>query len=222
LIAWNPITQQEVWRLERAGPANGGALSTAGGLVFQGTGSGEFTAIDAKTGQQLWSTPTQTGVLAAPVSYEVDGKQYVAILVGSGGSWGMIGGAANIKGNDLPNISRLLVFALGGSAQLPVAPAKPARTLSPPPATAPANVVTAGAISYAVHCGNCHGAGGTSLGILPDLRYSNALQSADAWKGIVLEGGLQENGMASFSTVLNDESAESIRAFVIAQANAAK
>src|SRR4030095_987683 len=88
LIAWDPVAQKEVWRVERAGPANGGALSTAGGLVFQGTGTGEFTAIAAETAQQPWSSPTQTGVLAAPVSYEVDGKQYVAILVGSGGSWG--------------------------------------------------------------------------------------------------------------------------------------
>src|SRR5262249_18056328 len=76
LIAWDPVAQKEVWRVERAGPANGGALSTAGGLVFQGTGSGEFTALDAKSGATLWSSQTQTGVMAAPISYEIDGKQY--------------------------------------------------------------------------------------------------------------------------------------------------
>src|SRR6185503_18661626 len=104
LIAWDPVAQKEVWRVERAGPANGGALSTAGGLVFQGTGMGAFTALDAATGAQLWSTDVQTGVMAAPVSYEIGDKQYVAIMVGSGGSWGMVGGDANIKGNNLPNI----------------------------------------------------------------------------------------------------------------------
>jgi alcohol dehydrogenase (cytochrome c)/quinohemoprotein ethanol dehydrogenase len=222
LIAWNPVTQTEAWRVERAGPANGGALSTAGGLVFQGTGSGEFTAIDATTGKPLWSSPTQTGVLAAPVAYEVDGKQYVAILVGSGGSWGMIGGDANIKGNNLPNISRLLVYSLGGSAQLPPAPPRLQRTLSPPPATAPASAVSAGAIAYATHCGNCHGQGAVNLGILPDLRYSGALQSEAAWREIVLGGSREEGGMASFAPVLNNESAESIRAFVIAQAHATR
>jgi quinohemoprotein ethanol dehydrogenase len=70
LIAWDPVAQKEVWRVERAGPANGGALATAGGLVFQGTGSGQFTALDAATAAELWSAPTQTGVIAAPISYE--------------------------------------------------------------------------------------------------------------------------------------------------------
>src|SRR4029434_7337505 len=61
LIAWDPVNQKEVWRVERAGQANGGALATAGGLVFQGTGSGIFTALDAAIGKELWSSPTQTG-----------------------------------------------------------------------------------------------------------------------------------------------------------------
>ena len=222
LIAWDPINQKEVWRVERAGPANGGVLSTAGGLVFQGTGSGDFTALDAKTGEPLWSSPTQTGVLAAPISYEVDGKQYVAILVGSGGSWGMIGGDANIKGNNLPNISRLLVYGAGGTANLPPAPQRPVRALSPPPATAPANIVAAGAAAYGTYCGNCHGQGAVNLGILPDLRYSPALQSADAWRNVVLGGALEEGGMASFAPVLDSEASEAIRAFVVAQANATR
>jgi alcohol dehydrogenase (cytochrome c)/quinohemoprotein ethanol dehydrogenase len=167
LIAWDPVAQKEVWRVERAGPANGGALSTAGGIVFQGTGTGEFTAMDAKTGQQLWSSPTQTGVIAAPASFEIDGKQYVAIMVGSGGSWGMIGGDANIKGNNLPNISRLLVYAIGGKATLPPAPPRPERKISAPPATAPAKTVAAGAAAYGTYCGNCHGAGAVNLGYFP-------------------------------------------------------
>ena len=220
LIAWNPITQKEVWRVERAGPANGGALSTAGGLVFQGTGSGEFTALDARTGAALWSSPTQTGVMAAPISYEVDGKQYVAIVVGSGGSWGMIGGDGNIKGNNLPNISRLLVYSVGGSTKLPPVPPRPERKLSPPPATAPAKTVAAGAGLYGTYCGNCHGAGTVNLGILPDLRYSTAIASEVAFENIVLGGARENGGMASFATVLDKAGAESIRAFVIAQANA--
>jgi alcohol dehydrogenase (cytochrome c)/quinohemoprotein ethanol dehydrogenase len=222
LIAWNPVTQAEVWRVERAGPANGGALSTSGGLVFQGTGSGEFTALDARTGQALWSSPTQTGVMAAPVSYEVDGKQYVAIMVGSGGSWGVVGGDANIKGNNLPNISRLLVFSLGGTATLPPAQPRPERKLSPPPAAASAATVGAGASAYGAYCSQCHGAGAVNLGILPDLRYSPALQSAETWQNIVMTGALEDGGMASFAPVLDNETSEAIRAFVIAQANATR
>ena len=222
LIAWDPVAQKEVWRVERAGPANGGALSTAGGLVFQGTGMGEFTALDAATGAPLWSSSAQTGIMAAPISYDVGGKQYVAIMVGSGGSWGMIGGDANIKGNNLPNISRLLVFGLGGTAKLPPAPPRPARTLSPPPSTASAATIGAGAAAFGAYCGTCHGAGAIGLGILPDLRYSKALHSADTWRAIVVDGTLQDNGMASFASVVDAKAAEAIRAFVIAQANATK
>jgi alcohol dehydrogenase (cytochrome c)/quinohemoprotein ethanol dehydrogenase len=222
LIAWDPVAQKEVWRVERAGPANGGALSTAGGLVFQGTGSGEFTALDARTGAALWSSNVQTGVMAAPIAYEVDGRQYVAIMAGSGGSWGMVGGDANIKGNSLPNISRLLVYALGGTATLPPPPPRPVRTMSPPPATANAATVGAGAAAYGAFCGNCHGAGAISLGILPDLRYSKALQTDEAWRAIVLDGTLEDTGMASFAPVLDAAAADAIRHFVIAQAQATK
>jgi alcohol dehydrogenase (cytochrome c)/quinohemoprotein ethanol dehydrogenase len=189
--------------------------------VFQGTGTGEFQALDAKTGEPVWSSPTQTGVLAAPISYEIDGKQYIAIMVGTGGSWGMIGGDANTKGNNLPNISRLLVYAIGGTAKLPPAPPRPVRTLSPPKATASAKTVAAGAAAYGAYCGNCHGAGAVSLGIIQDLRYSGALSSEETWRKIVLGGEREESGMASFAPVLDDAAAESIRAFVIAQANAA-
>ena len=222
LIAWDPVAQKEVWRVERAGPANGGALSTAGGIVFQGTGMGEFTALDARTGETLWSSQVHTGVMAAPIAYEIDGRQYVAIIAGSGGSWGMIGGEANIKGNNLPNISRLLVFAIGGTATLPPPPPRPQRTLSPPPATATPQVVAAGAAAYGAFCSNCHGAGAVSLGILPDLRYSGALRSAEPWRAIVIDGTLGDNGMASFATVLDEQAAEAIRAFVIAQAHATR
>src|SRR6185503_1795026 len=82
LIAWDPIKQREAWRVDREGAANGGVLSTKGGLVFQGTGTGEFAALDARTGTRRWSAQTQTGVIAAPISYMVDGVQYVAITVG--------------------------------------------------------------------------------------------------------------------------------------------
>jgi len=161
-------------------------------------------------------------VMAAPVSYEIGDKQYVAIMVGSGGSWGMVGGDANIKGNNLPNISRLLVFSRGGTAKLPPVAPRPARTLNPPPATASAAIVGAGAAAYGQYCGNCHGAGAVNLGILPDLRYSSRLPSAEEWRSVVLDGALEDDGMASFAMVLDAKAAEAIRAFVIAQANATK
>jgi alcohol dehydrogenase (cytochrome c)/quinohemoprotein ethanol dehydrogenase len=215
--------QREVWRVEREGAANGGVLSTKGGLVFQGTGSGEFAALDARTGTRRWSAQTQTGVIAAPISYMVDGVQYVGITVGTGGSWAMSGSETKAKGNSLPNISRLLVYALGGAAQLPPAEPRTARTLAPPPATAGPAMVARGEAEYRTYCGRCHGPeGAASFGILPDLRYSAALRSSEAWAAVVLNGVMQGNGMASFAPVLDAGETEAIRAYVIAQAHAAQ
>jgi len=134
----------------------------------------------------------------------------------------MIGGDGNTKGNRLPNISRLLVYAIGGTAQLPPAPQRPERKLTAPQPTASADVVGKGAVAYHTYCGNCHGVGAINLGILPDLRYSTALLTEEAWRNIVLGGALEDEGMASFKPVLDNAAAESIRAFVIAQAHAAK
>jgi len=221
LIAWDPVTQREVWGAEREGPANGGALSTGGGLVFQGTGTGRFMALDAANGTELWSAETQTGVVAAPISYEVAGQQYVAIMVGRGGSWSMSGDRASTKGNDLPNISRLLVYSLDGTAALPPAPPSPVRTLAPPPATAPTETVAHGATVYGAYCSRCHGrSDAANYGILPDLRYSAMLATSEAWAAVVLDGQLAQNGMASFSSVISADDADAIRAYVIAQAHA--
>jgi alcohol dehydrogenase (cytochrome c)/quinohemoprotein ethanol dehydrogenase len=222
LIAWDPVTQREVWRADREGPANGGTLATAGGLVFQGTGLGKFQALDADSGAMLWSAETQTGVVAAPIAYEVGGVEHVAILVGRGGSWSMAGDEASSKGNALPNISRLLVFALDGAAELPPVPPAPVRVLAPPPATASAETVAHGESVYGPFCGRCHGrVGAANFGILPDLRYSAMLATREAWAAVVLGGQLAQNGMASFAEVVNADDADAIRAYVIAQAHAA-
>jgi alcohol dehydrogenase (cytochrome c)/quinohemoprotein ethanol dehydrogenase len=219
LIAWDPVNQREVWRVERAGPANGGALATAGGLVFQGTGSGEFTALDAANGTSLWSQPTQTGVIAAPMSYAIDGEQYVAILVGTGSSWAMIGGDANMKGFKLSNASRLLVYKLGGKVQLPAAPEMQRPPMSPPPATAAADVIARGAPLYDTYCSSCHGAGVIGVGLLPDLRRTPLLHSVENWEQVVIGGALKARGMASFASVMSKEDAQAVRAFVILRAN---
>ena len=223
LIAWDPVAQREVWRADRAGPANGGALSTAGGLVFQGTGTGKLLALDAATGRQLWSSGTQTGVMAAPISYALDSTQYVAIVVGTGGSWAassFVARDGGRKGNQLPNVSRVLVYALDATHELPEPSPVPVLELMPPPATAAEAIVEAGAGQYAAYCTNCHGPNAVNLGILPDLRYSSLLNSSEAWREVVLDGALADTGMAGFAPVLNAEQAEAIRAYVIEQANA--
>jgi PQQ-dependent dehydrogenase (methanol/ethanol family) len=219
LIAWDPVNQKEVWRVERAGQANGGALSTGGGLVFQGTGSGTFTALDAANGKELWSTGTQTGVVAAPSTYEIDGEQYVAIMVGTGSSWALIGGDTNMKGYVQQNISRLLVYKVGGSAQLPPAPARVVLPMNPPPSTHSADVLAKGGDLYGTYCANCHGPATIQVGILPDLRRTPMLQSVESWQSVVIGGARQQNGMASFTSVMTADDAEAIRAYAIARAH---
>ncbi len=219
LIAWDPVNQKEVWRVERAGQANGGALATAGGLVFQGTGSGQFTALDATSGKELWTSPTRTGVIAAPMSYAIDGEQYVAIMVGTGSSWALIGGDTNMKGFVLPNVSRLLVYKLGGNLQLPEAPAMQRPPINPPAATAPASLVARGAGIYDTWCSSCHGAGVIGVGLLPDLRRTPYLHSAEEWEKVVIGGSRAANGMASFANVMTAEDAKAVLAFVTLRAN---
>jgi PQQ-dependent dehydrogenase (methanol/ethanol family) len=219
LIAWDPVNQREVWRKERAGPTNGGALSTAGGLVFQGTGSGQFTALRADTGEELWSSHVQTGVMAAPITYQIDGTQYVAIMAGTGGSWAMIGGDTNMKGYALPNISRLLVYKLGADGTLPPAPEFQRPPMTPPPHEATDDTIAMGAPLFETYCGSCHGAGVVGVGLLPDLRRTPYLHDANAWTQVVLGGALEPNGMASFASVMDQEQAQAVRAYVIMRAN---
>ncbi|HXC60614.1 MAG TPA: PQQ-binding-like beta-propeller repeat protein, partial [Steroidobacteraceae bacterium] len=219
LIAWDPVAQKEVWRVERAGQANGGALATAGGLVFQGTGSGTFTALDAANGKELWSAPTQTGVIAAPVTYTIDNEQYVAVMAGSGSSWALIGGDTNMKGFVQQNISRLLVYKLNGTAQLPPAPTVQLPPMNPPPATAAAPVVAKGGGLYDAYCSSCHGPAAIQVGILPDLRRTPFLQTDEAFASVVIGGARQSRGMANFSSVLKPEDVQAIRAFVVQRSN---
>jgi quinohemoprotein ethanol dehydrogenase len=196
-------------------------LSTAGGLVFQGTADARFAAYDAASGAELWTFPTQTGVLAGPVSYEIDGEQYVAVAVGWGGAYALGYGGVAPTGSE-PKVGRVLAFKLGGTATLPALADDAAEIRRPPAATAPADDVRAGLQAYAENCMVCHGDHAVSYGIVPNLRRSPALGDAAAWKAIVREGGRAELGMPNFGATLDDETAEAIRAYVIAEANSGR
>ena len=95
LIAWDPVNQKEVWRVERAGPGQWRrAVGRPADWCSRARARALFTALDAASGKELWSTGTQTGVVAAPITYEIDGEQYVAIMAGTGSSWALISVAA--------------------------------------------------------------------------------------------------------------------------------
>ena len=145
------------------------------------------------------------------------------IMAGTGGSWAMAGGEANIKGNNLPNISRLLVFALGGTAQLPPAPPRTgadARTAARDRARRHTVAHGEARLRHVLRR-LPRRAGAANFGILPDLRYSATLGTSEAWAAVVLDGQLAPNGMASFASEISADDADAIRAYVIAQAHAA-
>jgi alcohol dehydrogenase (cytochrome c)/quinohemoprotein ethanol dehydrogenase len=219
LLAWDPVAQKEAWRVEYPGPSNGGTLSTAGNLVFQGTAGGEFRAYAADSGKLLWSFPSQTGIIAAPMTYSIDGEQYVAILAGWGGLWDVNFGILATKSGYTPNISRMLVFKLGANGELPEAPPLAERVLDPPAFKGTDAQVTQGAALYARYCGGCHGDAAIAGVLNPDLRHSATLTSEDAIRSIVVDGALEHNGMVSFDVAIDAAGAESIRQYLIKRAN---
>jgi len=89
--AWDPVAAQKRWSVKENFPVWSGALATAGGVVFYGTMDGVFKALDANSGEVLWSFRTSSGIIGQPVSYRgADGKQYIAVLSGVGGWAGTI------------------------------------------------------------------------------------------------------------------------------------
>ena len=214
ITAWDPIAGKEVWRSDINQGPTGGALATAGGLVFQGGGSAqEFRAFDARTGEKLWSMPTQTGALAGAITYELDGHQYIAASVGG----------STLGGYYAPNYSRLLVFALNGKTELPPVKEFVPRPLAPPPATASAAVVKAGQGLYSKYCSACHGENGQTRGAtFPDLTRTPMLHTQEGFDQVVLNGVLKDRGMASFAQTLKPEDTQALRAFIVARANELK
>jgi mono/diheme cytochrome c family protein len=184
--------------------------------VFQGNNSnnnhGQFVAYRADNGQPLWSFEAQTGVVAAPSAFEVDGQEYLALEVGYG-----------LVPFGMSNQSRLLVFKLNGGASLPPAPPPPPPlVLNPPPSTASKEAIAAGQQAFADHCATCHEASYANRGAFPDLRYSPAINAAEVLHTIVIDGAMQSGGMASFRGKVSDEELENIRAYLIERANQAK
>ncbi|CAN0274984.1 unnamed protein product, partial [Discosporangium mesarthrocarpum] len=225
LKAWDPVAQEAVWQVQHeVGTGNAGVLATGGGLVFQGNRSGEFVAYDDATGERVWSTLVQAGVMAAPATFNVDGQQHIALLVGSPALPSEGPGASEATTTASTNNSRLLVFRLGGEAQLPAGPVTTSvedGEFVLPQITATHELISQGETAYNENCAVCHGpsAFSTRPDTYPDLRMSHRLATVETWNSVVLEGELQDRGMVSFAEVLEDGDAEAIRAYVITQAS---
>lgn len=213
LRAWDPLKSKHVWSvLTGEWWDHGGVLSTAGGLVFQGTGAGHLLVYDAATGKKLKDIDTGTTIMAAPMSYEIDGVQYIAVMAGwGGGGWSIPHpeSAAYQRGNE----GRIIAFKLGGEAVpipplLPPIPAIPA----PPPLTASVDVVKHGGAIFGARCGACHVNAPRSGA--PDLRRM-APETHAAFDQIVLGGILKQAGMPGWEGVLAQADVDAIHAYLI-------
>jgi quinohemoprotein ethanol dehydrogenase len=217
LLAWDPVKQKEVWRVNYRGPWNGGIVTTAGNLVVQGNATGEFAVYRADNGQKLWSMDVQSPTMGGPMTYEVGGEQYIAVLSGWGSAFSLQAGKVAAQSGNLRNVSRVLAFKVGGTATLP--PLEP-RTLviNPPPEPADTASVAHGEAVFGRYCSACHGENAVGGGVVPDLRASNFLGN-DFWYEIVLNGALKDAGMVSFKGALDRDDVTAIRNYVIHRAN---
>ena len=218
LSAWDPIKQEERWRVPYAVPWNSGLMTTAGNLVFQGTADARFVAYAADTGDELWSTPAQTGIIAGPATYEIDGEQYVTVMAGWGGAFGLTAGYFSPREN-LFHQSRVLTFKLGGTAELPPLDIVFEPLPEPPAETADDETIGTGNAVFHRFCQFCHGDKAVTSGVVVDLRGSATIHDPDLWREIVMEGSLASNGMAPFADFVTPEESEAIRHYIIRRAH---
>ncbi len=216
LLAWNPQTQKEAWRVPLPGLVQGGTLATAGGLVFQGNVLGKLVAYDAKNGKPLWNFDAQVGIQAQPITYRAGGKQMVTIIAGWRGTG--YGGGPTWEYRQQPR--RVLTFALDGQAALPA----PQRTELPlvdaPGFTVDPAKAKVGQEVYNTRCMICHGPALRASGAAPDLRRSSIPPSRDALVAVLREGVLRPAGMPSFED-LSDAQITGLQHYVVQQSRAA-
>ena len=215
LVAWDPVKQQAAWTATYPVVEGGGVLATAGNLVFQGRADGILAAYRANDGKQLWTFDAGTGIIAPPVTYTVDGTQYLTVMVGWGGSSALFNAPG--EGPKKPGFGRIVTFTLNGTATLKIPayghkePPTPAITTNEPP-----KLVHEGELLFNDQCAGCHGINAVA-GPLPDLRYASK-ETLDGIDDIVLGGKRAAQGMPSFGKTLNESQVRAIQAYIILRA----
>jgi quinohemoprotein ethanol dehydrogenase len=221
LQAWDPVRQRLAWEVPLDGLFDPGTLTTAGNLVFQGRVDGTIRAYAADTGRELWRHNLGLGISAPPITYAVNGKQYVAILVGWGGALAGLGGPLSAAHGWAYGVHtrRLVAFALDGKATVPpqpppsfAAPVKAEFTVDPQQAQAGAEVYG--------RCGGCHGPGAIAAGMAPDLRAAAVITLTDQFARIVRDGTHANRGMPRYAEI-TDQELTSLQHFIRSRADAA-
>ena len=197
---------------------SGGTLSTAANLVFQGRADGMFRAYRATDGRVLWEFQADPGILAAPITYTVEGKQYIAVLAGLGGP-SVLGNRPLGRGR--VGSGRLLAFALGGSATLTLS------DRTPPPVPMPTfavqasrDEITQGRFLFGQFCSRCHGGDVVGSGSVPDLRYATTAIH-ETFEEIVRGGARRQFGMPSFAEDVTSAQGRMIQAYILERARLA-
>ncbi len=233
LIAWDPVSQSARWSVEEPIATNGGVLSTAGNLVFQGQGTGEFAAFAADSGKLLWSIKTGSAIESIPVTFSVKGEQYVITPVGWGSGSRLFAPARTMVTNESARGPvRLLAFKLGATTPYAAPPVVIPPVPEPPKLTASTETIHKGEVLYQKFvCDGCHSPGTDGSrawvldGAIPDLRYMPADVHRD-WYTIVLGGSHWDKGMPGFAdppkfafpnAKMSVQDADAIHAYVIAQ-----
>ncbi len=217
LVAWDPVKQRANWAIPTPGPYSGGVLS-AGDLVFQGQMDGYFVAYAAATGSKVWAFYAATPPLAAPVSFGVGNKQYIAVMVGP--PHGMVANlgamSAQFGWDSRLHPRRLLVFTLDGKGELPPTPSpKVAQAVDVPEFAIDEALSKEGAKVYA-QCQWCHGSGAIAGGAAPDLRAS-AIPMNPASFAALVRGGVEARGMPKYPEI-SDRDLDALRHFLRARA----
>ena len=233
LIAWDPVSQSARWSVEEPIATNGGVLSTAGNLVFQGQGTGEFAAFAADSGKQLWSIKTGSAIESIPVTFSVKGEQYVIAPVGWGSGSRLFAPARTmVTDESARGPVRLLAFKLGATTAYTAPPMVIPAVPEPPKLAASKETIRKGEVLYQKFvCDGCHSPGTDGSrawvldGAIPDLRYMPADVHRD-WYAIVLGGSHWDQGMPGFAdppkfafpnAKMTVQDADAIHAYVIAQ-----
>ena len=198
LQAWDPVKQELAWAVPQDNYWNAGTLTTAGDLVFQGHANGHLMAYHARSGKTLWDQELGLGISAPPITYKIDGRQYVTLVVGFGGSVARLGGAGKLGWSYGVHTRRVVAFSLTGKASLPPQPAPffP-EPLDPKEFEINPNLQQVGGQLYGL-CGYCHGGGATAGGMAPDLRASPVPLVDALFKDVVRNGSRIDRGMPGF------------------------
>ena len=216
LKAFDPEQSKMAWEINLPHFWNGGVLTTAGNLVFMGGAMGDFNAYDARTGDQLWSYDTYGSIVSAPVSYVLGGKQYVAVITGTGMATSAFGFNGPTASYTYGNESQLFVFALDADSPFTPPMPKERRITHIPEQKHPESDIDSGNELFHTYCSHCHGSAARSSSVMPDLRH----MTEGSWSGFneIVQGGLLvSGGMASFADVLTPEETQQIKAYLVAR-----